>query len=114
MQVKKSSGRIFGAVMTAAEKKAMNMEIQRQLAEYDRKHVLEIDAMILWVLHQRFGWGEARLRRFYDGFAGEISALLDRYQMEEEDKVWLCTQKLRDYGIDIEQWDRERKDRQTM
>ena len=37
--------------MSAAEKKARDMEIQRQLAEYDRKHALEIDAMVLWVLH---------------------------------------------------------------
>ena len=37
--------------MTVAEKKAMNLEIQRQLAEYDKKHATEIDALILWVLH---------------------------------------------------------------
>lgn len=43
--------------MSAAEKKAMDLEIQRQLAEYDQKHLVEIDAMILWVLHERFGFG---------------------------------------------------------
>lgn len=108
MRVKKSGGRVYGAYMSAAEKKAMDMEIQRQLAEYDRKHALEIDAMILWVLHEQLGWGEKRLRRFYDNFAGEIDALVQRYQMDEEDKIWLCTQKLKDYGIDIGKWDKER------
>lgn len=39
MKVKKAGKRVFGAVMSAAEKKAMDMEIQRQLAEYDRKHI---------------------------------------------------------------------------
>lgn len=38
MVVKKAGGKIYGAVLTAAEKKAMNMEIERQLAEYTRKH----------------------------------------------------------------------------
>lgn len=71
-------------------------------------HALEIDALVLWVLHEQLGWGEKRLRRFYDNFADEIDALVQRYQMDEEDKVWLCTQKLKDYGIDIEQWDKER------
>lgn len=33
MKVKKAGKRVFGAVMSAAEKKAMDMEIQRQLAE---------------------------------------------------------------------------------
>ena len=37
MRIKKASGRIFGGAMSAAEKKAMDLEIQRQLAEYDRK-----------------------------------------------------------------------------
>lgn len=37
MQIKKAGGKIFGASLTAAEQKAMNMEIQRQLVEYDRK-----------------------------------------------------------------------------
>ena len=44
MRVKKAGGRIFGGAMSAAEKKAMDLEIQRQLAEYDRKHLIEIDA----------------------------------------------------------------------
>lgn len=51
MRIKKAAGKVYGAAMTVAEKKAMNLEIQRQLAEYDKKHATEIDALILWVLH---------------------------------------------------------------
>ena len=54
MQVKKAGGKVYGAILTAAEKKAMDLEIQRELAEYDRKHIAEIDATILWVLHEQF------------------------------------------------------------
>lgn len=108
MTIKKVGGRIFGAALTAAEQKAMNMEIQRQLAEYDRKHALEIDAMVLWALHKQFGWGKKRLRKLYNSLAGEIDALVQRYEMNEKDEVWLCVQKLKDDGIDIEQWDKER------
>lgn len=57
MQLKKAGGKVYGAVLTAAEKKAMDLEIQRELAEYDRKHIAEIDATILWVLHEQFGSG---------------------------------------------------------
>ena len=32
MQVKKAGGKVYGAVLTAAEKKAMDLEIQRELA----------------------------------------------------------------------------------
>ena len=33
MVVKKVGGKVYGAVLTAAEKKAMNIEIEKQLAE---------------------------------------------------------------------------------
>lgn len=42
MRVKKAGGKVYGADFTAAERKAMNLEIQRQLAEYSRKHANEI------------------------------------------------------------------------
>lgn len=33
MRIKKAGGKVFGAVLTAAEKKAMDMEINRQIVE---------------------------------------------------------------------------------
>ena len=79
MQVKKAGGKVYGAVLTAAEKKAMDLEIQRELAEYDRKHIAEIDATILWVLHEQFGFGAQRLRTYYDAFHDRIKELVSRY-----------------------------------
>ena len=50
MQVKKSNGHIFGAALTSAEKKALDMEIRRQFAEYSKKYELEIESMVLLAL----------------------------------------------------------------
>lgn len=110
MKVKKAGKRVFGAVMSAAEKKAMDMEIQRQLAEYDRKHIREIDALVLWELHEQFGFGNKRLKKFYDNFSRSIEALIRRYEMEQGDDVWLCTYKLKEIGCDLEKWEKERGD----
>ena len=104
MVVKKAGGKIYGAVLTSAEKKAMNMEIERQLAEYTRKHEVELNAMILYVLHEQLGFGEQRLRKFFDRFSVEIDALVKYYEMDDEDAEWLCTRKLLDMGIDVEKW----------
>lgn len=104
MIVKKSGGRIFGAHLTVAEKKAMDLEIKRQLAEYDRKHAIELEALYLWVLHERFGFGEKRLRKLHDELGPAIEELLAWYQLDAEDDVWLCTRKLKDAGIDITKW----------
>lgn len=48
MRIKKAGGKVYGADFTAAERKAMNLEIQRPPAEYSRKYANEIDAIILW------------------------------------------------------------------
>lgn len=87
MKVKKAGKRVFGAVMSAAEKKAMDMEIQRQL-----------------------GFGNKRLKKFYDNFSRGIEALIRRYEMEQSDDVWLCTYKLKEIGCDLEKWEKERGD----
>ena len=46
MRIKKAGGKIFGAVLSAAEKKAMDMEINRQIVEADRRYANDIDAMV--------------------------------------------------------------------
>lgn len=99
MYMKKAGGKVYGAHLTAAEKKAMDIEIRRQLAEYDLKHANELDAMILWHLHEEFGFGPKRLNE-----------LIKHYEMTDSDMVWLCTYKLKQYGIDIEEWNKQRRD----
>lgn len=72
-----------------------------------KKNADEVDAVILWLLHEKFGFGKKRLRAFYDSFSTELDALVKRYEMGDEDKAWLCSRKLRDYGIDISEWNKE-------
>ena len=43
MRIKKAGGKIFGAVLSAAEKKAMDMEINRQIVEADRRYADETE-----------------------------------------------------------------------
>ena len=107
MQVKKSRGQVFGANLTKDEQKALKMEVRRHLIEENEKNKEEIVAMVLWRLHEQFGFGPERLRRFFLEFDMGIDDLAERYMLEETDDVWLCTQKLRDYGIDISEWRKE-------
>ena len=83
---------IYHARLTPEERKAMDMEIKRQCAEYDKRNATEIDAMVLWILHQEFGFGPERLRRFHERFFAGMDALVKRYE------------KLREYGVDVESW----------
>ena len=107
MQIKKAGGRVYGATLTDAEKKAINMEIRRQLAEMVKNNMEEVDATVLYVLMTEFGFGKKRLRRFHDTFDEQITALVHRYQMSSDDDVWLCTEMLKRRGRDINQWNKE-------
>ena len=104
MLVKKAGGKVYGATFTAAEKRAMDMEIKRQLAEYTRKYEADLNATILYVLHEQLGFGEQRLKKFFYRLSLDIDALVKYYEMEEEVADWLCTRKLLDMGIDVEKW----------
>ena len=106
-RIKKTNGIIYGYELTAAEKKAINLEIQREIATYDRKNANEIDALFLWILHDQFGFGYDRLKRVHESFRPALDALCQRYEMHDKgDEVWLCTRKLKDIGVDIEEWNK--------
>lgn len=109
MQVKKSGGRVFGAQLTADERKAIDIEVHREFSNVAEKHRRELSAKILWVLNEQFGFGPERLWRFFAAFDGLLEELVARYEMYEgqEDMLWLCQYKLKEkYGIDIEEWER--------
>lgn len=106
---KKSGGKVFGAILTAAEKKAMDIEINRQIIEADRKYTDNIDAMVLYTLRVHLGFGPKRLRRFYEAFSAEHDRLIQYYEMPD-DFVWLCKEKLKEIGIDVEAWNNERRE----
>lgn len=105
MRVKKFNGKPYGVELTAAERKAMNLEINRQLAERDEQYKEDLDAMILYVLASHYGWRKKRLRRFWKAFVAEHTALREYYRMTEPgDGEWLAHRKLREIGVDIHQW----------
>lgn len=130
MEVLKHNGKVYGARLTAAEKQALQLECDRiiaeeranleeyrrkliedilkDLADFNDKNLKEIDAMILWELHEQLGFGHTRLRQFYDRFHANMKALGERYEMPtSEEKIWLCTHKLKEYGIDLDEWEKE-------
>lgn len=85
------------------EQKAMNEEIQRQIAEARVRDSDEFDAAVLWAMHLCFGFGKKRLRRFYDFFC-KLYLSSNRWQFGRSE-----VELLKGVGVDIEEWNRERK-----
>lgn len=59
MRVKQYKGTVYGADLTAKERRAMNIEINRQIVEADRKYLNNVDAMILYFLHKHLASGKS-------------------------------------------------------
>lgn len=96
--------------MTATQRKIMKAEIKKELAKHDRQHAYEIDAIVLWVLMDVFGFGEKRLKRYFDEFGKRLDALIKYYEMDSEDETWLCSYKLKQAGIDLDKWEAEKNE----
>lgn len=109
MQVKKHGNKVYGAVFTAAEKKAVELEVKRQLLEANQQFFSDVDATILYTLKEHLGFGKKRLRQFYDAFHAERDNMVKHYEMPD-DYPWLCKTMLKRIGVDLEAWEQERRE----
>ena len=108
MVVKQVGKIILGADLNEKEKKALDIEIEKEFAKYNRQNANDVDAIILWVLHDQFGFGHDRLKKFHAAFRPALEELCKRYEMTDKgDEIWLCTRKLLDIGVNIEDWNKE-------
>ena len=94
---------------SVAEQQAIDREINLQLADHVRKHEKNIDSAFLYALHvhPKTRFGKKRLREFYELFQPILQSLLEHYEMGSEDQCWLCDKKLREIGVDLDEWERE-------
>lgn len=111
MTFKKYCGKVFGVELTAAEKKAMDTEINRQLVERDKQYTEDIDAMVLYTLMVHYGWGKKRLKGFWNAFNATHKALREFYLMDAPgENEWLAHRKLKEKGVDVHLWYEEEKE----
>lgn len=91
-------------VLTAKERRAMNIEINRQIVEKDAEYRDNLDAVVLYTLHVVFGFGPQKLRKFYNKLFEEHNKLVKHYEMEDEDGPFLAKEMLKRIGVDITAW----------
>lgn len=108
MKVKKAFGKPIGVELSAAERKAMYLEINRQLMEKDEKYRADVDAMVLYCLMAEYGWKRKRLRKFWNAFIKVHKELREHYLMHDPgDNEWLAHWKLKKIGVDVREWYKE-------
>ena len=82
-------------------RKAVADAINRQINELQNNWLKEIDSVILYALHEKYGFGKKRLEEYY-AYVVEINReLIRKYQTN--DTPFVCKTKLRDIGVDIDE-----------
>jgi hypothetical protein len=107
MNFKKCNGQIFGVQFHPKEQQAIDEEINRQLLERHKVFADDVDYMIMKILHDHFGFGPARLRRFYDYFMKDNKELVERYEMSDAG-TYIARRDMNKIGVNIEEWNNER------
>ncbi len=88
------------ASLTVEQKKALSRNINEQIGDEVQRLNEDLCAMYLYVMHVHCGHGKKRLEADWQVFQPILDALIERYRMDETDRPWLCTRKLKEVGID--------------
>lgn len=107
MVFKKFRGQIFDVELTPKERKVMNEKVNQLLIQRHQEFADDVDYMILYILHQHFGFGIQRLRRFYEAFIVDNEALIKHYEMSDGG-VYIARKEMNAIGVDFDKWNNER------
>ena len=75
-------------------------EFDRLLETYNREVVLQV----LYILRFEYGFGQKRLKEFFDKFALMQVKTINRYEVKDEEIPDICEIKLRNSGIDLSEF----------
>lgn len=89
--------------LSTLETEFMMKEIDRQTAEATRGMERNIDILVLWTLHTRFGFGRERLIRFLSEMHTGLDELANWYEMDDRDQMFLAERELRKDCLFIDQ-----------
>ena len=85
------------------EMKALEGSIREQIGASITKLKGNIEAIVLWQLHEQFGFGAKRLEAFLEGFQPALQELMNFYGVEgTEDTEFACIYNLKSIGFDTE------------
>lgn len=91
---------------TAAQRREFTKEINKQIAESIPRLSVYLTAIVLWSAHEEYGSGKKKLLQFHKRFMPRIKELQNHYEMNKiEDLAFLCNQKLKEIGIDVDELD---------
>lgn len=89
--------------LTAAELKASEHEIRRQIAENVANLERYIEATVLWIIYEKYGYEAEELEAFLEAFQPALRDLKAFYEVDgQEDTELACIHNLKYIGFDTD------------
>lgn len=88
-------------------RRVMLMEVNAELSRSTDRFFYDEVCIILWSLHETFGFGKDRLKRFYCNYSNINQQLKKHYEMKDNDLHFLTDKLLKEIGVDIDAWEKE-------
>lgn len=94
------------AQLSKAQEQALDREIKKQVSKYNEEYEADYDTLILYTLHNSFGFGKERMKRFFREMNEHRKALKAFYNADGEDDktidLFVMRKKLSEAGISPE------------
>lgn len=87
----------------AAQRKALRGEVVKEFDTLLENFNRDVMVQLLYLFHFKYGFGEKRLKQLNDDIAQALDGLHARYELSVDDTAWLCEQKLKEDGINIDE-----------
>ena len=89
--------------MTNAQVKALHGAIKQEISHSVDKLKVNIEAIVLWQIHEQLGYGVKRLEAFLEGFRPALQELNDFYGLDNaEETECACVHNLKSIGFDTD------------
>lgn len=95
--------RIYNNQPNAAQRKVLRGEVVKEFHKLLDLYNHDTAMQVLHILHFQFGFGQARLQKFWDKFEEMQVDQKQRYELPDSDTPWLCEKQLREAGIDVDE-----------
>lgn len=104
MEFKRSGKNIFGVKLNSKEQAVLDDKIRQSIGEWVRNHEIEEIAIVLYQLMTQCDFEPEQLKNFYMEYYPQLRRLTKYYEMDDSETPWLCTEMLKNQGIDVEAW----------
>ena len=89
----------------AAQRKVLRGEVIKEFDTLLENFNHDVMVQLLYMFHfnSRYNFGEKRLKQLHEDIKEALEGLHARYELSVNDTAWLCEQKLKEDGIDVDE-----------